>query len=121
VDQSETLTFSQRCLSTGTPNIPKNRFFTGFLSHSIHAGTPPEVDHSHLLRVLYNTNRLKVFENREQWKMFGPKRDEVTGEWRRLHNEELYSLYSPNIIRLKKSRRMRWARHVARVGDRRGV
>jgi hypothetical protein len=53
---------------------------------------------------------------------FGPKRDEVTGEWRRLHNEELNDLYSsPNIIRVIKSRRMRWARHVARMGEGRGA
>jgi hypothetical protein len=50
-------------------------------------------------------------------KLFGPKRDEVTGEWRKLHNEELHDLYSsPNIVRVIKSRRMRWAGHVARIG-----
>jgi len=50
------------------------------------------------------------------------KRDEVTGKWRRLHNEELYDLYcSPNIIRVIRSRRMRWAGHVARMGDKRGI
>jgi hypothetical protein len=55
-------------------------------------------------------------------KIFGPKRDEVTGEWRTLHNEELCDLYfSPNIIRMIKSGRMRWAGHVARMGDRRGA
>jgi len=55
-------------------------------------------------------------------KMFGPKRDEVTGEWRILHYEELNNLYcSPNIISVMKSIRMRWAGHVARVGDRRGA
>jgi hypothetical protein len=49
--------------------------------------------------------------------MFGPERGEVTGEWRRLHNEELYALYfSPNIIRMMKPRRLRWAGHVARMG-----
>jgi hypothetical protein len=55
--------------------------------------------------------------------IFGPKRDEVTGEWRRrLHNKELYALYfSPNIIRVIKSRRLRWAGHVARMGERRGA
>jgi hypothetical protein len=53
---------------------------------------------------------------------FGPKRDEVTGEWRKLHNEELNDLYSlPNIMRAVKSRRMRWAGHVARMGEGRGV
>jgi hypothetical protein len=63
--------------------------------------------------------RLRVFENRVLRRIFGPKRDEVTGEWRRLHNIELYALYSPNIIRVIKSRRLRWAGHVARMGERR--
>jgi hypothetical protein len=58
-----------------------------------------------------------VFENRVPRRIFGPERDEVTGERRRLHNEELNDLYSsPNIIRVIKWRRMRWAGHVARVG-----
>jgi hypothetical protein len=60
-----------------------------------------------------------VFENRVL-RIFGPRGDEVTGEWRRLHNEERYDLYSsPNIIRVIKS--MRWAEHVACIGDRRGA
>jgi hypothetical protein len=55
-------------------------------------------------------------------RVFGPKRDEVTGEWRKLHNEELNDLYFlPNIVRMVKSRRMRWAGHVARMGEDRGV
>jgi hypothetical protein len=63
-----------------------------------------------------------VFENRVLRRVFGPKRDEVAGEWRKLHNEELNDLYSlPNIVRVVKSRRMRWARHVARMGENRGV
>ena len=63
-----------------------------------------------------------MFENRVLRKVFGPKRDEVTGEWRRLHNEELNDLYSlPNIVGVVKSRRMRWAGHVARMGEDRGV
>jgi hypothetical protein len=63
--------------------------------------------------------RLRVFENRVLRGIFGPKRDEVTGEWRRLHNKELYALYSsPNIIRLIKSRRLRFTGHVARRGKR---
>ena len=61
--------------------------------------------------------RLRVFENRLLRRMFGAKRDEVTGEWRKLHNGELNDLYcSPNIVREMKSRRMRWAGHVARMG-----
>jgi len=66
--------------------------------------------------------RLRVFENRVLRVTFGPKRDEVTGEWRKLHNEELNDLYcSPNIVRVIKWRRMRWAGHVALMGDGRGV
>jgi hypothetical protein len=58
-----------------------------------------------------------VFENRVLRRIFGPNRDLVTGEWRKLHNEELHNLYSsPDIIRQVKSRRMRWAVHVARMG-----
>jgi hypothetical protein len=58
--------------------------------------------------------RLRVFENRVLRRIFGPKRNEVGGEWRRLHNKELYALYSsPNINRVIKLRRLRWARHVA--------
>jgi hypothetical protein len=63
-----------------------------------------------------------VFENRVLRRIFGPKRDEVTGEWRKLHNEELHNLYSyPDIIRQVKSGRMRWAGHVARMGEERKV
>jgi len=66
--------------------------------------------------------RLRVFENRVLRRVFGPKRDKVTGEWRKLHNEELRDIYSlPNIVRGVKSRRMRWAGHVARMGEGRGV
>jgi hypothetical protein len=63
-----------------------------------------------------------VFENRVLRRIFGPKRDEVTGEWRKLHSEELQNLYSsPDIIREVKSRRIRWAGHVARMGEERKV
>jgi hypothetical protein len=63
-----------------------------------------------------------VFEIRVLRRIFGPKRDEVTGEWRKLHNEELQIMYSsPNSIRLIKSRRMGWAGHVARMGEERKV
>jgi len=63
-----------------------------------------------------------VFENRVLRRIFGPRRDEMTEEWRKLHTEELNDLYSsPNIVRAIKSRRMRWAGHVARMGERRGV
>jgi hypothetical protein len=67
---------------------------------------------------LREVHRLRVFENRLVRRIFGLKRDEVTGEWKKLHNEELRDLYSsPSIIRIIKSRRMRWAGHVARMGE----
>jgi hypothetical protein len=66
---------------------------------------------------LREERRLKVFENRVLRRIFGPIRDEVTGEWRNLHNKELNVLY----VSGDKSRRMRWAGHVARVGERKGV
>jgi hypothetical protein len=63
-----------------------------------------------------------VFENRVMRRVFGPKRDEVKGEWRKLHKEKLRDFYSlPNIVRVVKSRRMRWAGHVARMEEGRGV
>ena len=71
---------------------------------------------------LREERRLRVFENGVLRRIFGPKRDEVTGEWRKLHNEELKGLYSsPNIVRVIKSRRMSWAGHVARMWEGRGV
>ena len=70
---------------------------------------------------LREERKLRVFENMVLRRIFGPRKDEVTGEWRRLHNEELNDLYSsPNILRVIKSRRMRWAGHVARIGEERG-
>jgi hypothetical protein len=71
---------------------------------------------------LREEQRLRVFENRMLWRILGPKRGEVTGEWRRLHNKELNDLCpSPNIIRVIKSKRMRWPRHVACMGEGRGA
>jgi hypothetical protein len=67
-------------------------------------------------------HRLRVFENMVLRRIFGPKRDEVTGEWRKLHDEELHNLYSsPDIIRQVKSKRMRWTGHVERMGEERKV
>jgi hypothetical protein len=71
---------------------------------------------------LREDHKLRVFEKRVLRGIFGPKRDEVTGEWRKLHNEELHDLYSsPSIIRIIKSRRMRWAGHAARTGEMRNA
>jgi len=71
---------------------------------------------------LWEERKLRVFENMALRRIFGPRRDEVVGEWRRLHNEELNDLYtSPNIVRVIKWRRMKWAGHVARMGEERGV
>jgi hypothetical protein len=71
---------------------------------------------------LRDERRLRVFENKVLRRVFGPKRDEATGEWKRLHNEEFYVLYSsPNIIRVMKLRITRWAGYLARMGARRGA
>jgi len=71
---------------------------------------------------LREERRLRVFENRVLRRIFGPKRDDVTGEWRKLHNEELNDLYcSPSIVRVIKWRRMRWTGHVVRMEERTGV
>jgi hypothetical protein len=71
---------------------------------------------------LREERRLRVSENRVLRRIFGSKRDEVTGEWRKLHNEELNDLYcSHNIVRVIKSRRLRWAGHVACMGGRKGA
>jgi hypothetical protein len=70
---------------------------------------------------LREEHTLRVFENRVLRRIFGPKREE-DGSWRKLHNDEIHSLYSsPNIVKVIKSKRMRWAGHVARMGERRGV
>jgi len=72
--------------------------------------------------ILREERKLRVFENIVLMRIFGPRRAEVTGEWRRLHYEELNDLYSSlNIVRVIKSRRMRWAGHVARMGEEMGV
>jgi hypothetical protein len=65
--------------------------------------------------------RLRVFENMVLRRIFGPERDDITGEWRTVHNKELYALYSSQNIWVIKSRRLRWAGHVARMGERRGA
>jgi hypothetical protein len=71
---------------------------------------------------MLSVHRLRVFENRVLRRIFGPKRDEMVEDWRKLHNEELHNLYSlPNTIRTIKSRRMRWAGHVARIGEKRNA
>jgi hypothetical protein len=71
---------------------------------------------------LRQEHRLRVFENRVLRGIFGPKRDETTEDWRKLQNEELHNLYSsPNIIRMIKLRRIKWAGHVARMGEKRDV
>jgi hypothetical protein len=71
---------------------------------------------------LWEERRLRVFENRALGRIFGPRRDEITEEWGKLHNEELRDLYSlPSIVRVVKSRIMTWTGHVARMGEGRGV
>jgi len=71
---------------------------------------------------LREERRLRVLENRVLRRIIGPRRDRITGEWRKLHNEELNDLHcSPNIVWVIKSRSMGWAGHVARMGERRGV
>jgi hypothetical protein len=75
-----------------------------------------------IVLILQAIHKLRVFENRVLRRIFGRKRDGVTGGWRKLHNEELHNLYcSPRIIRIIMSKRMRWAGHVARLGEERNV
>jgi hypothetical protein len=71
---------------------------------------------------LREESRLRVFENRVLWRICGPKRDEVTKEWRKIHNEELNDLHSsPSVVRVIRSRGMKWAELVARMGESKGV
>ena len=80
----------------------------------------PNVHNKFISEIRMSLRKLRAFENMVLRRIFEPRRDEVTGEWRRLHNEELnYLDSSPNIVRLIKSRRMRWAEHVARMGEER--
>jgi hypothetical protein len=73
-------------------------------------------------QTLREEHKLRVFENRVLRRIYGPKRDEVTGDWRKLHNEELHNMYSsPSIIRMIKARRMKLARRVARMGAKRNA
>jgi hypothetical protein len=72
--------------------------------------------------IIREAHKLKAFENRVLKSIFGPKRDEVTGSWRKLHNDELHNLYSsPSIITMIKSRSMRWAWHVTGMGEKRNA
>ena len=90
-----------------------------FISTSLHVSS----NYAPIIRRNYVPVRHWYFSLcRGVWRVLGPKRDEVTGEWRKLHNEELRDFYSlPNIVQVVKSRRMRWAGHVERMGEGRGV
>jgi hypothetical protein len=94
------------------------------MMQAIHSSESPVLT-GHIRRIIPEDgilHRLRVFHNRVLRRIFGPKRDEVTGGWRKLHNEELYNLYSsPSIIRIIKSGMMRWAGHVARMGEKKNA
>jgi hypothetical protein len=84
--------------------------------YSIHSALYRSYECEILCLILREKHRHRVFENRFLRRIFGPKRDEVTVDWRKLHNEELHSLYSsPSIIRMVKLRRLRWSGHVAQI------
>ena len=101
------------CLPVCYPNIAKINTYRTIILPSVLYGSET------WSLALREERRLWAFENRVLRGMFGPKKDEVTGEWRKLHNEELNDLYcSPNIVRVIKSSRVRWAGHVARMGER---
>jgi hypothetical protein len=105
-DKIQPLGFTYRCVVPLSIVISNYRTIGASLGISIATEIP-----------LKEERRLRVFENRVLRRIFGPKRDEVTGEWRKLCNEELNGLYSlPNIVRVIKSRRLRWAGHVTRMG-----
>jgi hypothetical protein len=92
-----------------------------FSDHNSYEKNTVEIELMTML-CLREEHRLRAFENRVLRRIFGPKRDEVTGGWRKLYNEELYNLYSsPSIIRMMKARRMKWARHVARMWENRNA
>jgi hypothetical protein len=74
-----------------------------------------------LYLTLREEHRLRVSQNRDLSRIFGPKTDEVTGDWRKLHNEEIHNLFSPNTINMIKSRRMRWAGYEVQMGEKRNA
>jgi hypothetical protein len=106
-------------------SLPSSRLLSGNVKVKIYKTTVMSVvlyGYETWSLTLREEHRLGVFENRVLRRIFGPKRDEVMGEWRKLHNGELHNLCSsPDIIRQIKSRRMRWAGHVARMGEGRNV
>jgi hypothetical protein len=115
-------------------NVTEQPVTENTVNHSVSGRSTGKISNRYKIRevVLYECEtwsltlreerRPRVFENRVVRRIFGPKKDEVTGKWRRLHNEELYDLYSSqNIIRVIKSRRMRLAGHVVCIGEKRGV
>jgi hypothetical protein len=109
----------------GVQNLLSSRLLSGNVKIKIYKTTILSVilyGSETLSLTLREEHRLRVFENRVLSRIFGPKRGEVTGGWRKLHNEELHGLYSsPSIVRVIRARRMRWAGHVAYMGEVRGA